>query len=453
MSQASKRYKAGHPPFAKLYIHPATRYTTVVAGQRNLENKGAKSLYSAVIFWVSCAVLGVILLLLLMRGFFSLPPEQAADSNDIHLYYSTGEAVLRGAVPYRDFFIEYPPGSIPAFVPPALFSGSQSAYATYFAVEMSLLLVLALLLVALAARKLWGNRSWLVPAAAFVAGSALLYPVTTVRYDPVVALTLAAAALCAAYGRPYFPLAYASLSFGAAAKLIPVLATLPLAALGRGERVREKLRSAARGYVVFFVVLALFFVPTFLLGERGLVESFAYQAGRGLQLESLASSVLLRLGWVREVNFEYGAFDVHGRGVKLAISLSPLITIALLIVTSLAVYREHAKGRLGPEKFPRYAAAFILAFMLGSKVLSPQYVIWLLPLVPLSAGGFAGAGVSVIFLAACWTTTQVYPFHYDELRLGLQPAVDLLLGRNLLLVVLWGLMLILPAGKTRESRT
>lgn len=100
---------------------------------------------------------------------------------------------------------------------------------------------------------------------------------------------------------------------------------------------------------------------------------------------------------------------------------------------------------------PRFGAAFVLAFLLGSKVLSPQYVIWLLPLVPLSAGGVWGLGVQAVFLAVCWMTTQVFPFHYAEVADGRSPGVDILLGRNVLLAVLWGLMLSLPAQQKRAK--
>jgi hypothetical protein len=43
-------------------------------------------------------------------------------------------------------------------------------------------------------------------------------------------------------------------------------------------------------------------------------------------------------------------------------------------------------------------------------------------------------------------TTQIFPFHYLEISAGRPPGTDILLGRNLLLLVLWGLMLSLPYG-------
>jgi hypothetical protein len=82
--------------------------------------------------------------------------------------------------------------------------------------------------------------------------------------------------------------------------------------------------------------------------------------------------------------------------------------------------------------------------MLGSKVLSPQYVLWLLPLVPLCAGGLAGAGLCLLFLGACWATVQVFPTHYGDLLSLRPPGPGLLLLRNALLATLW-VLLLLPA--------
>ena len=107
-------------------------------------------------------------------------------------------------------------------------------------------------------------------------------------------------------------------------------------------------------------------------------------------------------------------------------------------------------GRLGTEAFSRHAAALILAFMLGSKVLSPQYMIWLLPLVPLGAGGAAGIAVCAVFLVACLTTTLVFPIHYADLLSFRYPGPALLIARNLLLVILWITLLALPT-LTREK--
>lgn len=392
-------------------------------------------------FWVPVVLLSACTCLGLLVLSAGLPPDLREGSNDLTIYREAGESILRGDVPYRDFSIEYPPGSLPAFVPPAIFSGDRAGFINLFSLEMAVLLALTLMLTAGAARRMRGPHAWILPAGTFAAAALSLYPVALTRYDAVVALTLGLATLCACLGGRFVVVAYASLGLGAAAKIVPALATLPLALARRG---------VATGFTVFLAVLGVFFVP--FLGSRGLLESFAYQTGRGLQVESLAASVLIPFHQADGVAFEYGAFELRGGGVGLATSLSPLLTLVLLVATGLVIYREYRLyGRLGGEDFPRHAAALILAFMLGSKVLSPQYVIWLLPLVPLGAGGLAGAAVCAVFLVVCLLTTQVFPIHYADLLALRTPGPELLLARNLLLVVLWVTMLILPAV-ARERR-
>jgi L-cystine uptake protein TcyP (sodium:dicarboxylate symporter family) len=97
------------------------------------------------------------------------------------------------------------------------------------------------------------------------------------------------------------------------------------------------------------------------------------------------------------------------------------------------------------------ATALILEFMLGSNVLSPKYMIWLISLAPLSAEGTTGLGVSVVFLTACWITTLVFPIDYSDLVNLRLPGPSLLLARNLLL--LHGSLLLLMRRNTLEQNT
>ena len=404
------------------------------------------------IFWAPLTALGIVLYLGLMSLFSRLPLDLVEGSNDLRIYRATGEALLRGEIPYRDFFIEYPPGSFLTFIPPAVLSTNATGFAESFASEMALLLVASLIFVALTARNSGGFPAWPVPAITFALCALMLYPVAVTRFDAIVAFTLAVAAWCAALGGRYRLIGFAALGLGAAAKLVPALATVPLALIRRnGDRGRFQ---AIWGFAVFFAVVALFFVPAYLLGGDELARSFAYHANRGLQVESLGASVLAGLGFVTDTPFAFGAFEVRGPGAEFLTSLSFPVTAVLLLLTASLAYREHRMGRLDTTRFPRYAAALILAFMLGSKVLSPQYVIWLLPLVPLAFGGFTGLGISAVFLTVCWTTTQVYPLHYADLLEGRPPGVELLLTRNFLLAVLWAAMLFLPSrhrGKAASS--
>ncbi|MDQ3387295.1 MAG: hypothetical protein M3475_06810, partial [Actinomycetota bacterium] len=90
---------------------------------------------------------------LLLRLVATLPEEILENSNDLAIYRNAGESLLRGEIPYRDFFIEYPPASLPFFMPPALFSEGLLSYISLFTAEMGLLLVISLVFVALHARR------------------------------------------------------------------------------------------------------------------------------------------------------------------------------------------------------------------------------------------------------------------------------------------------------------
>src|SRR5215216_1481396 len=247
-----------------------------------------RSFRGLIFFWLPLCLLGTYLYLELLRKFSELAPLAPAiaeKSTDMLLYREAGEAILAGDVPYRDYFFEYPPGSLLAFVPPAFFTTNLEDFATLFASEMALVLVATLVLTAYAARTFFGWW-WPLPAVVFTVAALLLRPVAVTRYDALVALTLAAATALVAgvsgLGRTRtaatvaLTAAWASLGFGAAVKLVPALATAPLV-LFSGSRqglrtLKDTVQGTAWGLAVFFGVLILFFLPAFLFGGEGFVE-------------------------------------------------------------------------------------------------------------------------------------------------------------------------------------
>ena len=63
------------------------------------------------------------LALLAATSVFEWSRADDASSWDVPLYQSFGDRIVDGEVPYRDFRVEYPPGSLPAFVLPSLVAG------------------------------------------------------------------------------------------------------------------------------------------------------------------------------------------------------------------------------------------------------------------------------------------------------------------------------------------
>jgi hypothetical protein len=93
-----------------------------------------------------------------------------------------------------------------------------------------------------------------------------------------------------------------------------------------------------------------------------------------------------------------------------------------------------ARGRGGREALVRSAAAVLCAFVAFGKVLSPQFLLWLIPVVPLVRGrrGLWASGL----LAVALVLTQVwFPSRYFRFALDFEPGLSwLVLARDLVLV-------------------
>ena len=243
---------------------------------------------------------------------------RAARFRDVHLYEGFANAVFDGRVPYRDFFMEYPPGSLAVFLPPA---AVVDHYNVAFKALMTLCGAATLVVVALLVARLRASTFRLWAVLLLVALSPIaLGPISLNTYDawPALLTVVALALLLAA--QPV--LAFALLGLAFAAKVYPVV-LLP-AALVFVWRTAGR-APAVRSLAAFGSVAALVVVPFLVLAPHGLAESFRAQAARGLQDESLGASFLGvadRLGW-------YSATVVERAGEAVSFELVGLLPRAL----------------------------------------------------------------------------------------------------------------------------
>jgi uncharacterized membrane protein len=343
---------------------------------------------------------------LLHTSFF---PPATADTN---LYEHYGTAVRAGELPYRDFGLVYPPGALPVFVAPAFLG---VGYLEAFGWLMAALGVACVVLVVLGDAEWWGI--------AFVAVSPLLVgALAWTRFDFWPATLTAAAVVALLRDRDRF--AWALLGAAVAAKVYPaVLVPLAVAWTWRRRGPRELAFSAAIGAGV----VALAFAPFAVAAPHGLWRSLSNQLARPLQIESLAASALAVAGHPQVVT-GHGSQNLAGHGVLAALSSA----VALAFLVSLWV--AFARGPAERDRLVRHAAACVCAFVAFGKVLSPQYLIWLVPLVPLVRGRRGLAATAI--LGAALVATQVwFPVHYWSYAASFRRA-PLVLARNVFLVAL-----------------
>jgi uncharacterized membrane protein len=360
---------------------------------------------------------------------------------DTPVYQRFGNAIARGHVPYRDFAVEYPPGALPVFALPGLAEPGEAQDVTHgfrrtFESLMWLCGAFALIAMALALRALRAPPAHVWGALAFAALAPLaLGSVVLSRFDlwPAAVVVAALAALLSGSWRTGSGL----LGLAVAIKLYPVvLVPLAVASAWRGEGRRRGL--TALGLIAG--VAALVFLPFLVLSPGGVWDSVGRQLGRPLQLESLGAGVLLAAHHAFDLEVtvltSHGSQNLDGTA---AVALAGALT-ALQLAALLWVWFAYASGRL---RLIQAVAAALAAFVAFGKVLSPQFMIWLIPVVPLVCGRRAFPATALLGLALVLTQLW-FPFRYWDLANVLDPAASwLVLARDAVLVAL-AVLLALP---------
>jgi hypothetical protein len=368
---------------------------------------------------------------------------------DTPIYQRYGDAIANGHVPYRDFDLEYPPAALPAFVIPSLLrspDGNLSGYRAGFEAEMLVCGALTLALMLSILLRLEAGPVRIGGALAFAAIAPLLLgSVVLSRFDlwPAVLTTGALAAFVAGRQR----LGAGTLGLAVAAKLFPaVLVPLAAAWIWRRNGRREALVSLG----VFAAVLGACFLPFLVLSADGVWHSVTTQTGRPLQIEALGAGVLLVAhhagGLGITMHSSHGSQNLAGGGPD-ALAAIQTVFQALAIV---AAWVWFARGAATRERLIQASAAAVCAFVAFGKVLSPQFLIWLIPLVPLVRGR-RGLGATALLATALVLTQLWFPFRYWDLALRFDELSSwLVLLRDLVLVALFAVLLV-PTGRGRAA--
>ncbi len=377
------------------------------------------------------------------------------DTTGNSVYFEYSNMAIYGQMPYRDFAVEYPPLALLFLTLPRLISSSFTMYTYVFAAQILLFDLLGLFLISSLSRRL-GLK--LVPTLTIYTLAVLaIGPLLITRYDLIPAIMVLLSIY--AFSRSSYKLSWAILAIGMMTKIYPaVIAPIFLLYHFRHHQYQHIIT----GVGTFAVTTAIIMLPCLLLSADGFWQSFSYHAQRSLQSESTYASFLLvghTLG-INTVGLEFG-FGSNNIASPLADTLakfSPLVMLLSLALVYWFFYKSYdktaaTKGLSAPIGQPdtaniiNYSLLAILAFIITSKVLSPQFIIWLFPLVPLVAGRWRQASW-LMFLAIGFMTYHVFPQHYEEF-LQLEPKViDILLWRNILLIALAGLLL----GERQTSR-
>ena len=372
---------------------------------------GAARTCAPVAAWV---VTRAVLLLCVLQVWVVPGPDVTVD---VSVIYRDWYGVLStGAFPADDVTWQYPPAAALAVLSPALLPFLPYAHAFFVLVLLTDAVVLALLRRAGSGPGRSRRGVWV-----WVAGVALLGPTAYARYDLMVA-AVAVAALLAGMGRPR--LTGALVAFGALLKVWPALLLLGVA---RGAVRRVWGAAAVTGAVV---------LGAFAVAMPNALAFLTAQRDRGTEVESLGALVFhvaRYFGWQGEVRLHYGSLEFLGpgvAGVSLAAQLLSVLALGWLVYWRL-------RARVFTPGTPADAAfAAVLLFTTTSRVISPQYLLWLVALaaVCLLFTGTWMARPAVLVLAASAVTVLEFPVFFGDVVTSTPLGVGLMLLRNGLLV-------------------
>ncbi|MGW1993555.1 glycosyltransferase 87 family protein [Embleya sp. NPDC001921] len=370
--------------------------------------------------WTLALVWAVTRIPLLLTAMDVLPNPWPFVTGDARAIYREWFHVLRsGTFPVDDVRWQYPPGAAGVLLLPGLlpFDYATSVYLLMVAADAVVLWLLARTIPR-------GGSPY--GAALWVVAVPLLGPIVLARYDlAVTAPTVAALLLIGGRRTDRNRLAGLLAGVAAAIKVWPVLIFVGLRGRGRTARVYGWTLLGGAAVVLGFAVA----LP-------GAFAFLGYQRERGIEVESvfaLPFHVAARLGWSGRVQESYGSLEFHGPYVSAVGRLSLVATV--LGFGWLLLWRVRAR-RFTDTTACDAALCAVLIFVVTSRVISPQYLVWLIGLaaVCLVRPDTTQRPVAVLLLCAMPLTVLEFPIWFGEL-IGSQPHAVLALGlRNALLV-------------------
>jgi hypothetical protein len=273
-------------------------------------------------------------------------------------------------------------------------------------------------------QRLWG----------YVLPTAALWYLLFDRLDLVLAL-LILLALALLIRRVHYGWSFGLLALAVHFKLVPlvlapvfVIGSLPAEAGLARSKPRLVAALAVRSLLLVFLIAAIL-LPFYVIPGNQCLGFLAYHQARGLEFESPYASVLLLLKkWTGpvEVAYSFKSVTLQSSLAPLLIQLAPWAAVGLLAAAALALLihfcillNRTTSASDNPstlaQRFPQlllgYALLLLMLFIATSKVFSPQYLLWLVPLVVLiPLGGKARRLFLWAFLLTCVLSTVIFPF-------------------------------------------
>jgi hypothetical protein len=314
--------------------------------------------------------------------------------------------------------IEYPPLAIQFVRLPILLMGRAAADAsdnefdllyvrTYRGLMAAADCIIFLLLILATVRgdSFLSTGSW--PLVSYTCCTLAVWVLLYDRLDLMLGLLILAAWLLLRSCRHY-SLSFAFLALAINFKLVPIvlgpvwlLGSLPAGEVLQLNRFRIWRLVAIRALLLLGLI-AIFFLPFYLASGPAALDFLTYHLARGIEIGSTYGSILMLLSFFGvqvNVSYSFGSLTLTSPLASVLAAAAPWMALAVLggasakllvdlrrITAQKDTDRRLEQGTLAqryPLFFLAYTAFFLVLFIGTSKVFSPQYLLWLIPLLVL----------------------------------------------------------------------
>jgi hypothetical protein len=380
--------------------------------------------------------------------------------DDVRVYRATSQNLLDGKLPYRDTVVEYPPYALGIFLLPRILPNIDSllgiASLGGYPLQYMALTFLVDFLIKLILFYMFCREPNPLHALLPVAFYSLAVPFTGFiflqRYDVWPALICLLAVWANRSG--CHALCGLAIAAGMGVKLYPAVIALPLFILALRERQAHRFILGLAGGLLP-MLLAAFWIPWW--------RFFAFQGNRGLQAESLYSIILWMGRWlgfsqvstvaVISSGTAGGWMEVQGPAAQAVLPwVRSLFVVTIGISTLAAGSAAWQCQKPSAAQVSRILLLPLVSFIVFNQVLSPQFMIWLLPLAAVACSTSLQWEIVGILLATMFTPVIFHSFYLHG-YVGFDfVQTDGLMLRNFILVLVWVALLrkLVPVTRIRQ---
>lgn len=182
-------------------------------------------------------------------------------------------------------------------------------------------------------------------------------------------------------------------------------------------------------------------------GVQRLLTPLGYQSQRGLQIESIAATGFM---FLREFSTGYSvdyaaskSYEIYGTGIDGAITITTLLFLIVFVIATSWAIRSYLSNNWNPDQILVLWLFLILLLIVANKVFSPQYMMWVGPLMAVILLRYPTSRwaktIAALLACAAILGQVVYPFTYDyilDTTTGSILPVLALVIRNLVIVII-----------------